>query len=168
MDKIEKLTEYNITAAIEAHKLYIATAGKITDRMNYIIRRCIEIVGGKLDWWDWLGDGDYEDRASGDFVQSYDKDQLSIRAEWDIKREIIFLDKNGNEWGLAEGVPTRWLYEDFEEEFTNGLKAYKEKEIRQKEKTKENRVKKAEEKKVLVKQAASKLTKEERKALGIK
>ena len=166
--QVSKLAESDITATIEAHKLYNATASKITDRMNYIIRRCLEIAGGKLSWWDWQCDGDYEDQSSGDFMESYDKDQLSIRAEWNIKSEIIFLDKHGGEWGLQDGIPTRWLYEDFEEEFTNGLKAYKEKEKQQKEKAKENRLKRAEEKKVLVKQAASKLTKEERKALGLR
>jgi len=125
---VAKLSESDITAAIDAHKLYAAASQKITDRMNYIVRRCIEIAGGKLSWWDWQCDGEYEDRTSGDFMESYDKDQLTIRAEWDIKREIIFIDKNGSEWGLEDSFPTRWLYEDFEEEFTNGLEAYKEKE----------------------------------------
>jgi hypothetical protein len=166
--QVPKLAESDIQAAVDAWKLYTLASSKLTDRMDYIIRRCIEIAGGKLGWWDWLGDGDYEDRASGDFMQSYDKDQLSIRAEWDIKREIIFLDKNGGEWGLCDGIPTRWLYEDFEEEFSNGLKAYKEKEKQQKEKAKENKQKREQEKKALITTATAKLSKEERKLLGIK
>jgi len=168
MDKIEKIAESDITAAIDAHKLYAAAMVNITARMNYIIRRCLELAGGKLDWWDWNSDGDYEDQSSGDFMESYDKDTLSIRAEWNIKREIIFLDRDGDEWGLSDGVPTRWLYEDFEEEFTNGIKAYKEKEEQKKAKDKENKQKREQEKKTLITQAASKLSKEERKALGIK
>ena len=168
MNKIEKIPESHIQAAIDAHKLYAAASSKITDRMNYIIRKCIEIAGGKLDWWDWQCDGDYEDRSSGDFMESYHKDQLSIRAEWSIKREIIFIDKDGGEWLFQDGIPTRWLYEDFEEEFTNGLKAYKEKEKQKAEKAKEKRLKDAADQKVLIEKVLSKLTKEEKKALGIK
>ena len=168
MDKIEKLTESDITAAIDAWKLYTLACGKITDRMNYIIRKCVEIAGGKLDWWDWNCDDDYEDRSSGDFMESYDKDTLTIRAEWSIKQEIIFLDKNGSEWGLWEGVPTRWLYEDFEKEFTNGLKAYKEKEIQKTAKKKEKKLKNVVDQKGLMEKVLSKLTKEERKVLGLK
>lgn len=101
-------------------------------------------------------------------MESYDKDSITLRAEWNLKREIIFIDKNGGEWGLAEGVPTRWLYEDFEKEFTDGLQLYTDKQKQKAQQAKLTKLQREEQKKELVKSAASKLTKEERKVLGIK
>jgi len=164
---IAKLDEVDIAAAIDANVAYNNAVSKITSRMDHIVQRCIEIAGGKLDWWDWLGDGDWDDQASGDFIHSYQKDCLSIRAEWDTKKEIIFIDKDGNECGIEEGFPTRWLYEDFEEEFSKGLKNYKEKEKQRAANTKENKKKNKEKKKALVDTIAAKFTKEERKLLGL-
>lgn len=164
---IAKLNESDITAAIDAHKAYAQVVSKITDRMDYITRHCVEVVGGEFDWWDWNSE-DYESHSAGDFMLSYDKEIIQIRGLWTCTKNNVFIDKHGNEWGIEDGFPTRWLYEDFEEEFTNGLKAYKEKEKQKAEKAKENKKKRDLEKKALIHAAASKLTKEEKKLLGIK
>lgn len=140
MDKVNKILETDITAAIDAHKVYGKAVVKINDRMNYIIRYCVTMTGGKFEWWDWNSEAmaggkfewwdwsreDYESHSSGDFMLSYNHDVIQVRGEWTNNDNMAFIDKDGGEWGLEDGFPTRWLYEDFEEEYTNGLKLYKE------------------------------------------
>jgi hypothetical protein len=164
---IVKLNEADVAAAIDAHKAYAQAVSKITDRMDYITRHCIKVVGGKFDWWDWNSE-DYESHSAGDFMLSYDKETIQIRGLWTCTKNNVFIDKYGNEWGIEDGFPTRWLYEDFEEEFESGLKAYKEKEKQRAANAKKTKKKNEEKKKALVAAAATKLTKEERKLLGIK
>jgi len=172
MIKVLAVQETDICGVIKAHEQYAAISSKISDRMNYIIRHCVEAVGGKVNWWDWQNGGDGGDRAPGDFMSSYsrsDPDALTITGEWTHGDKMTFINKNGDEWELEYGeLPVRWLYEDFEEEYANGLKLYREKQDQEKIKTKANKIKQEREKKALITAAASKLTKEERKALGIK
>ena len=172
MNKIERMPESSICDAINAYEVYSRLSGLISERMNYIIHFCVETVKGKVSWWDWQNGGDGDDRAPGDFMHSYSKhmpETLTITGEWTHGSKMVFLDKNGNEWDLEWGeIPTCWLYEDFEEEYKNGLKLYQEKLEANASRRKQADTKKKEEKKALIAAAASKLTKEEKKALGIK
>lgn len=168
MDKIKPLLESDICDAIKAHEVYEKAVSKLTDRMNYIIRHCVEVVNGEFQWWDWQNT-DAESHAAGDFMESCSGETTQINGEWTNREKMVFLTKDGGEWELAWGeFPTRWLYEDFEEEYANGLKAYAEKQKQRAAKNKEKRLKNAAEQKVVMKKVLAKLTKEERKAIGLK
>lgn len=168
MDKINKLPENAVSAALEANKVYVGITEKISVRMNYILNFCVGKVGGKVSWWDWRNGGDGDDSAPGDFMHSYSSTALDINGEWTNGDRMIFIDKDGGEWGIEYGeFPIRWLFEDFEDEYTNGLKLYKKKLEEQSLKAKGRRIRNSQKKKELVASAAMKLTKEERKALGI-
>lgn len=168
MDKVKKLPEAAIPAVIEASKIYGNAVERIALRVQYIIQFCVKAVGGKFEWWDWQN-SDPGSRADGDFMESYSEDSITIVGEWTHREEMVIITKDGGEWGLDYGeIPIRWLYEDFEEEYTNGLKLYKEKKKQDAAKKKEKRQEKERERMALVAAAATKLTKEEKKALGIK
>jgi hypothetical protein len=146
---IQKLTESSINAAVDAHKVYSDIVDKISSRMDYIIHFCVEAVKGKVEWWEWGSGRGYEDY---DFIHSYSPESLTINGEWKDSK-MVFLDKNGNERDLeCGGIPTRWLYEDFEEEYTKGLQLCSEK----------HKVSKTQ---ALIASALAKLTSEEVKAL---
>lgn len=172
MNKPDKLPETALKAAVEAHKVYNTITEKISERMNYIIHHCVEAVGGKVSWWDWPNDGDSDDRAPGDFIRSYSHitpDFLTITWEGSKGDKMVFIGRDGGEYELGWGeIPTRWLYEDFEEEYAKGLKLYQEKQQQKAEKDKERKKQKDQEKKALVASASSKLSPEERKAIGLK
>jgi hypothetical protein len=156
---------------IKTYDLYETLHKPVSERMNYILNFCVNLVGGEVKWWDWLNDGEGEDRAPGHFMYSYDRCDshiLIITGVWTEGAKMIFLDKEGSEWTLERGeFPTRWLWEDFETEYKNGLKAYQEKENSEVELSKRRRKEKDKEKKALIASAATKLTKEERKAVGL-
>ena len=79
--------------------------------------------------------------------------------DFENKKAVIILD-NGAEWGLLYSIPEHWLYEDFEDEFYRGLKAYREK-VGKETESKEQIAKRAKGKLDQI------LTKEEIEALGI-
>lgn len=172
MEKVCRLAPGDVSHAVSAHESYAALSSLISDRMQYILSFCVEKVGGKVSWWDWQNGGDGEDRAPGDFIHSYSKytpDTLTITGEWTHGSKMVFLDKDGNEWDLEWGeFPTRWLHEDFEEEYINGLRLYKEKQEQKKEREATSKANKKKEREALVESAKKKLTPEEIKALRAK
>lgn len=78
--------------------------------------------------------------------------------------DITIIDKYNNEIYLTDGIPFRWITEDFEKELIDGKKLYEQK---QKEELK-NKSSKIKSNKNLIKSALNKLTKEEKEALKIK
>lgn len=156
--KIEKktMTREDLATYKDCAKKYNASLGVLSDRMNYIIRY---IFGDTLHWWDWRDDGDSGGpKIHDDYIEYYG----NFRGG-DSKASII--DKEGSELDLKDGIPLRWLWEDFEEEYARGLALYKktkeEQEALKIQKTIENKAKKN----ALAQQAKCKLTKEELKAL---
>jgi hypothetical protein len=138
-------------------------------RIGYILKFFFEAAGSKLDWWRF---GSYEEEKP--MYGQVGKDYISgIYAEskgsYPSEESLTFIDKNGKEelFLLDWGIPTRWLYEDFEQEVVDGLKKYKDVVAQRKAKEFERRTKNKQEKEKLVAEAKAKLTKEERKLLGI-
>ena len=155
----------DVMAAKEAHKLWSHYSQKIVDRSNYIIRKTAELFGGKIDWWDWSNgagevDGHFDiDWLNDDYI-SVAGDTKGGNCEW------VAILKN-EEWELRLTFLTRWIWEDFEQELTDGIKKYKEQKLHKIEMEKKKKIAREENKKKLKESAKSKLTKEERKALGI-
>jgi hypothetical protein len=170
--KVSPIRKDVITEAIGAYNLYTKYVSTITDRVNYVIREIASIFGGKIKWWDWgNGGGEVDGHFEPDMV---DGESIQLSGETDGKDwewVALLKDEKGKfteEWefhGLE--FPARFLYEDFEEELKEGIKKYKEQEVKKKEIEKQKRLTRVKNKEKLLESVKTKLTPEERKALGL-
>ncbi len=157
---MEKLAPSNITDALNAHQTYAILVETISKRMSYIIEFCLKTCNGRLEWWDWHNEKE--------FPSAYGPDIINITGEWVFKEKMDFIDKYGKEQSLEYGyIPTRWLYEDFEDEFVNGIKLLQEQKKEKARKDTEKQQKKKQAKEELLASLKSKLTPEELKVLKL-
>jgi len=151
--KINKVHPIDVGAVdfLTKEKIYDQARTKLTVRMNYIIKTVFHKCGVKLKWWS------FEDSEGHDDIHVRQK-YLGYENEFDDNPEkLVIIDKDGDELELYSSVPTRWLWEDFEDELTNGIKLFR-------SKTKEETDKELEEinrQKCILRRAKRKLTKEE-------
>jgi len=96
---------------------------KITDRLDYVIQTIFDAFGVILYTW-YFGDA-----AQGE-LGSLTWDEPEIFMVWDASshEEFIILDRDGNELIMEGSVPTRWLFQSFEEELRDGKRKYEEQE----------------------------------------
>jgi hypothetical protein len=93
---------------------------------------------------------------------------LEVRQVGNGDHEMVAKLKDGSVWEFYGEFPTRWLFEDFEEELTQGIKDWQKQLAEEiKQKAAKRAAKKAAKEKLKA-AAAAKLTPEERKALGLK
>lgn len=134
----------------------------IEERLTYILKTIHLTFGSKLDYWYFDG---AEEGQLGDLARHFDTSSIgSLIVSPSLKGDPTILLNDGSEWGLEESIPTRWLFEAFEEELKEGLVKYLAAE-EQKKLLKLEKQQKREEKKRAV---LDKLSPEERKVLGLK
>lgn len=107
----------------------------IKNRVDYILKYIVEVIGGeKVKWWRF-GSGVL---SNGEFLPNCDRDMILISGDFGNKSwgNLGFLDKKGHFWALEGSIPLRWLWEDFEDEYKNGRERYLSK---QKENTQRNK-----------------------------
>lgn len=153
-------------------KLYSETSkleNQICNRIDYIVKTVFKTFGAKLSTWYFYG---AEEGEMGDLNRALYTDYFSVITELVRDRngnynhiDMVILLKDGSEWGFEGEYPTRWLFEDFEEELIEGKKKYQEKVQEEKNKKKEKDLLKKQKNELLVEKAKAKLTKEELKAL---
>ena len=155
---MKKLDETSERVMLDACKIYNEWLAPFEKRIHYILTVIGKECYGSLDWWDWREEGD-----------SFNPDMnmaggvVSFHAEWRGNSFCNSAIIDGHEWDFSHEFPIRFLYEDFENELRVGVKTFKEQEQLKKDKAKASR-----EKKKLEKDAAlSKLSKEDKKALGL-
>lgn len=139
--------------------------GQILDRITYIIRFWMETFGGKLETWyfDGAAEGDVGDLRH--YMSGTTIHNICTICKPNPNAEMVIIDKDGDEYAWESEIPTRWLYEDFEQEIVNGKTLF---EAREKQRKEEKALKKKNQKEAdmaLVELAKSKLTKEELAAL---
>jgi hypothetical protein len=145
--------------------------GMIEDRIDFILKKIWEVFGYNLEGW--YVDG-AEENELGDLLSLihmpeyidlgpiiyYCSDKGHIREKFNAILE-------GEKYSLTQGMPYRWLFEDFENELIDGKNLFPKWEADEKK----NKALKLEKKKLAklaaLKSAKSKLSKEEIKALGI-
>lgn len=134
----------------------------IEDRINYIIQTIYASFGERLSCWYFDGAGEGE---TGDLLRAYSHDFISLHVEpYPSGQGFSIINKDGGEWGLSSEIPTRWLFEDFEDELKKGIIAYYEAQNKKSVvRSKNKEAKEAKRREVL-----NKLTAEEQKILGIK
>jgi hypothetical protein len=131
--------------------------GAIVERMDYIIHTIFDTFGSRLGSWYF---SDAQEGQMGHLT--YDEPDLFM--QWwqpEIKEDMFIIDKNGEEYMFDQSIPTRWLFEDFENELIDGKKKYEEKESA----ILVERLSKKEARKKLIASAKKKLTKAELAAL---
>jgi hypothetical protein len=145
---------------------------KITNRMTYVLQTLFATFGIKLGTWYF---DDAPEGGLGDLWRHYHDDEIYVVTEVGSNCEkdrnlfnsvnMVIIDKFGEEWGFEGGLPTRWLFEDFEQELIDGKKKFEEAEEARKIKEKEDRSKRKEQDKALAQTAKAKLSKKELAAL---
>ena len=134
----------------------------ISERGNYIVRKIAKEFGVDLNWWD------FQEETSGFEFPSEEYVGFTGEAgkKWFGNTSAI-IDKEGNEIGLADCFPKRWLWEDFEDELTQGKEKFIEQEKKTKERLKLAKQLDEDKNRKLRKEARAKLNSKERKALGL-
>jgi hypothetical protein len=143
---------------------------KFSDRCNYIVRTCASILKKKIDWWDFTnGSENNAGRFKAAQARNYDYVSFSGEGSFFGNDSVIIL-KNGGEWIFGNGeFPTRFLYEDFETEVSNGRQLYLERKQEKIKKESKKLLKKKKTAGVYEKAAKSlkKLSPEKLKELGL-
>jgi len=154
-DLMDKLFDGSITIK-QANELN----GKIIDRCNYIVRTIVNIWGKWDDrsWWDFDNEGG-NDGSKGYFDPVRYRNEVEFTGEWYGSCEL-------NYYGNGKVFPTKWIWEDFEEELTKEVAEYKAKEQKLKEEAKAKRLAASINQKAFILSALAKLTNEECRALG--
>lgn len=177
MTKIAPLTQDIVEKRKEFKNKYHELESMVLNRMDYVLRESMNILNYKVDWWDTQSEEAkyYLEHGSDNCITGdtwYPNDWVVNAKKGSVyepdEESTTFINKFGKEHSLfADAYPTRWLFEDFEQELSDGRFAYLEKKIKDQE-TKKIKLEKEKTKKALLKeQAKSKLTAEEQKALGL-
>lgn len=144
-----------------------ALEDKIVDRIDYIIKTIFKTFDQKLEYWYFYGAGEGEVgrlRIDGDSFSVITELARNRNGDYNSQQMVILL-KDGSEWGFDGEYPTRWLFEEFEKELTDGKKKFEEQEIARKLKQKELSVAKNQKDQSLIESAKKKLSKKELAAI---
>jgi hypothetical protein len=160
------LTEEFMKEREKAAREFEALSDTLNTRAAYICECIFKCFNRKFDccYFDGAEEGEF-----GDFDNAKCGDYFQIVTEPSLEYPSCILLKDQSNWSIYDGIPVRWLTEDFESELYDGRKAYLEKIEADKKKRAERKAKaKSSKKDKVLAQVKEKLTKEELKALGIK
>lgn len=154
--EILKLQRTIISELENAQRTIGALETTITNRIDYIIRQVHKTLKIKLHAW-------YCDDEYNLSIDSKTIDCESIESNIRSRKPIATIITNdGSEWNFdRDGIPTRWLFEDFEKELRRGKEMYDERAQIQKA----DALIKSSKEQALVNRAKTKLSKAELKAL---
>lgn len=165
---MKKLTEQDITNWRDAQKF----EGLIIDRIEFIFNAIYNTFGKRLNYWYFDGAGEGEvgnipeyDLPIGNNISAIcDPPYRDFVIYSSVENKVLHLDQ--------DGFPSRWLYEDFEEELKTGKEDYlqyvEDEKKRKKELAEKKKAEKEEEAKKRgkeIKALMEKLSPEERKLL---
>jgi hypothetical protein len=158
-----KITKEYVAEAMELAAQADSKQETITDRITEILFFLGKHFGGTLKTWYFGGAGEGE---IGNLWDHFSDEEIDcIETDWGSGRRAVshnwvntfndgfIIDKNGNQWRMEGSIPTRWLFEDFEQEIIDGkLKFEQEQEVKKlnllKEKAKLNSLANAAKKKL--------------------
>jgi len=154
---ITKEQFYSLYSDDITKKQYDKIIEKIDERFTEICKRFVIKTDKYEPWYDY-GNAIFEDETSKGFFdpQEYKSDIRIIGEHLNPPP--------GYDWSF----PTRWLWEDFEEELKQTVKNFKEQEKARKEKQKKQREERKEQVKILRESIKSKLTPQELKIIKFK
>jgi hypothetical protein len=161
-EKAAPLTTALVANAQELAKQSGILDEQIINRIHYIMVSVFNLFKKKDAYWYFYGAGEGE---VGNLWSHYGSNEISIVADNCPGEEMVIIDKFGDDWGFGDSIPTRWLFEDFEKELTEGKLKYEQKELDRKAKQKAMSAEKKQEDLELIKIAKKKLSKAELAAL---
>lgn len=99
---------------------------QIFNRLKFIMSKVLKTFNLKNTYWYVLG---AQEGTRGNFWNAYDGVRISIEMSQDgslyFNKELDIILKNNKKWSLIEdGIPARWLFENFESELVNGKKLF--------------------------------------------
>lgn len=148
--------------AYEADQLARELCRSIDERCNYVVRKIVEIAGLHLEWWDYrVFSLDENDSGYFDFQQFANYINVQMGLTDNLISIPCRINKGLEDIDFFERFPTRYLFEDFEEEVRTGFCLYKKMEKERKALEKEEK----ERKNKLMTQIESKLSPEELRIL---
>lgn len=161
--KITKEEFYSLYSEDISKKSYDNIIIKINHRVDEVWRDILNIQGIKLDWYDYDNGGGRDndgDPINGNFVPELYEEDIGFTGEWSGN---VDYDKPYNNY-----IPTKFLWEDYEEKVLEDIKSYKENKERKKIENTAKRLELKERRKVMIESIKSKLTKEELRFIKFK
>jgi len=160
IDYVEKLDKALMDKVFNGSltvKEFSAIEEKIDNRFFYVLKKIMEIQGVNVKWVDYANEGG-KDGSQGYFDPVWYREAIDFTGEFEglYSKDKCYL----------ESFPTRFLWEDFEEQVTKEYKDHKNQIEQKKIDDKKKRIERKEQKERLIKSAFSKLTPEECRALG--
>jgi hypothetical protein len=144
---------------------------KIYSRISYIA----DIMGSvfELTHTSWEFGYEGNDTSIWD-TDNYTEERINVKIEGYVKANRLggypdglpIIDKNGKRWELSDGIPTRWLYEDFEEELAQGKVMIEQQEQQRRDEVTSKKKNDEQARQKLIDQAKAKLSKEEFAAIN--
>lgn len=131
-------------------KRYEAILSAIDERFDYIINRAMEILERKNEWYAYSNAPEGEDEGGEFDLNEY-------------RTHIEFIgDIRGNTYGLyVDSIPTKWLFEDFEEALAAEFKNAKAKDAHEKATAAQKAQERKQRRPAVIASIKSKLTEEE-------
>lgn len=117
--KLDKVTVQRVLAGEFTMKEFDAIKPQLEDRMNYVVRKIVELSNLNLEWWDFdnLGEGQ-EDRGFFDPL-AYDEFVGIVRECTGNSYKNICFEK------YEDQIPVRFLWMDFEEQVAKEFEDFK-------------------------------------------
>lgn len=148
----------------------ISTRKEIIDRLEKRIAEIMQLIFNEFhtnsSWWDW---DETEDGSYAKFKNSnITADKSAVKIYLETRKELTVIDRDGNAVKIyyERLIPTRWLWEDCEQEIKNGITAFKALKVQKQLDQVRLRQEMNLEKTRLIQSAMLKLTDEEKWALG--
>ncbi len=160
MEKVEKILKEDFDVLYSGSitkNHYDEIIDAITNRVNYIVHKIAKQTDRNRFWWDFDNCQYDSEKSGGEFDPKQYKENIGIGGEYFNFPEIY-----------DEGFPTRWLWEDFEEEFAAEVQKAKGEKLSLKEKERQKRKIRKQRNEALQASAKAKLTPEEWKAVRLK
>ena len=141
----------------------------VLSKMDEVLKLIYTTFGSRLSNWYVSG---AEEGSIGDLYKALSDEYVSgLEIDAYRSKDMIIIDKDNKEIDLTYGFPVRWIIEkieDVKKELEEGKVLYEEKERKRKLNTEAQRLNRKTKKLEIKAQALKKLTKEERKALGVR
>ena len=156
VDKTKPIAHGTVADWKETRKRADILEEQIVDRMGYIIQTIAKTFNAQFETW-------YFSDAQEGQMGSLTWDEPELFSVWDIRnrKEMAIITESGEEYRFDNSIPTRWLFENFEQELEEGKRRFDERE----EETLKKRLAATDYTNKLAENAKKKLTKEELRAL---
>jgi len=170
---MEKITKDFYNETLDKEKELYKNVEVLEKRLDYILTTFFHQWDINLNTWYFE---DAKEGEVGNILQNMNSDSVYyIHIETNSKHdkkfhneEIVIIDKFGKELYWENEIPTRWLFEDFEQEVIDGKAKMEEKNRKSKEKREKVLASRKANAKKIMENIKGKLSKEELKILGVK